>query len=88
MQNQVLKYAIEMNISKGKSGDIPLDVYLTIIDTSQKITIKVIRSFTNNSKVFKELVPWVKIHHKELKLSIVYLIEANGAISWVYIMKI
>ena len=54
------------------------DVCLTVIDTLQKVTIKASRSFTNNSKDFKELAQWVKTHHKEPKLPIVYLMEATG----------
>lgn len=73
MANQVLKYAVGMDVSKDK-----IDVCLTVIDTLQKVTIKASRSFTNNSKGFKELAQWVKTHHKEPKLPIVYLMEATG----------
>lgn len=73
MTNQALKYALGIDVSKDK-----FDVCLTVIDTLQKVTIKASRNFTNNSKGFKELAQWVKTHHKESKLPIVYLMEATG----------
>lgn len=76
--NQSLKYAIGIDVSKDKSGGVPFDVCLSVIDTLQKVTIKASRSFVNQSKGFQELAQWVKNHHKEEKLPIVYLMEATG----------
>jgi transposase len=73
MKNPSLKYAVGIDVSKDE-----FHACLSVIDSSQKVTIKATRSFTNGSKGFQGLAQWVKSHHKEMDLPIVYLMEATG----------
>lgn len=73
MKNPSLKYAVGIDVSKDD-----FHVCLSVIDTLQKVTIKATRSFTNGTKSFQGLAQWVKSHHKETDLPIVYLMEATG----------
>ena len=78
MNNPLLKYAVGIDVSKDEfdAGGVP--PCLSVIDTSQKVTIKATRSFTNGSKGSQGLAQWVKSHHKQADLPIVYLMEATG----------
>lgn len=80
MNNPLLKYAVGIDVSKDE-----FHACLSVIDTSQKVTIKATRSFTNGSKGFQGLAQWVKSHHKQADLPIVYLMETTGTHSLVFI---
>ncbi|MDR6562245.1 MULTISPECIES: transposase [unclassified Arcicella] len=81
--SKFLKYAVGLDVSKDH-----FHVCLSVIDTLQKVTIKAIRSFANQSKGFQELAQWVKNHCKEADIPIVYLIEATGTHSQEFTTKI
>ena len=73
MKSQAFKYAVGIDISKSD-----FHVCLSVIDNLQKVTIKASRSFTNDSRGFQGLANWVKSHHKQSELPLVYLMEATG----------
>ena len=67
-----LKQSVGIDISKDK-----LDVCFSVIDTTQKVTIKATRKFANHAKGFQELNEWV-VKHGDPSLPIVYVMEATG----------
>jgi transposase len=66
-----LKQSVGFDLSKDK-----LDVCFSIIDTSQKVTIKATRKFANLLSGFQELDQWIT-KHKDPSLPIVYVMEAT-----------
>ncbi|RZL60238.1 MAG: IS110 family transposase [Pedobacter sp.] len=67
-----LKYSIGIDVSKKD-----FHCCLSIINSSQKVTVKSSRKFSNTSVGFRELLAWIKQHKKEdLPLRIV--MEATG----------
>lgn len=70
---QNLKYAVGIDISKDS-----FHACICVINTIQKVTVKASHSFLNTPAGFNELLIWVKKHHKEKALPLVYLMEATG----------
>jgi transposase len=70
---QNLQYAVGIDISKDS-----FHACISVINTIQKVTVKASYSFLNTPAGFNELLNWVKKHHKENALPLVYLMEATG----------
>lgn len=69
----MLKYTLGIDVSCPQ-----LHVCLSVIDASQKVTIKACCKFTNNKAGFKELVQWIRKHHKEPTIPLTVVMEATG----------
>ncbi|MDO1451515.1 transposase [Rhodocytophaga aerolata] len=67
-----LKQSVGFDLSKDR-----LDVCFSIIDTSQKVTIKATHKFANQLSGFQELDKWVA-KHSDPVLPLVYVMEATG----------
>ena len=67
-----LKYGIGIDMAKEK-----FDACLSVIDTSQAVTVKAASSFDNNVKGFSAFLSWSLKHCREA-LPAIYLMEATG----------
>jgi len=67
-----LKQCVAFDVSKDK-----LDVCFSVIDSTQKVTIKATRKFINQLKGFEELDAWI-CKHNDASLPLVYIMEATG----------
>lgn len=67
-----LKYAIGIDMAKDN-----FDVCLSVIDTTQLVTIKSSSSFANNLKGFSAFCTW-SLKHLKQPLPVIYLMEATG----------
>ncbi len=67
-----LKYGIGIDMAKDN-----FDVCLSVIDTTQLVTIKATSSFANNLKGFTAFLSWSLKHLREA-LPAIYLLEATG----------
>ncbi len=71
---QHVKYAVGIDVSKDKLGSC-----ISLINTTQKVTVKGSTSFNNTSEGYKLLSKWVEKHHKE-DLPVVFVLEARVCI--------
>jgi len=69
---ELLKYSVGLDVSKEK-----FDACFSVIDTSQKVTIKSTRKFKNSPTGIKELINWSNKHRKS-DIPMVFLMEATG----------
>ncbi len=67
-----LKYSLGIDLSKAK-----FDVCLSIIDSTQHVSIKGSRKFSNTAEGFKSFLSWTKAHYKE-DIPMVFIMEATG----------
>lgn len=75
MKNQdlILKYAVGIDIAKAD-----FKACMVNINQQQKVKIVASRSFKNSHKGFEQLLNWVKPKHKDLKIPLVFNVEATG----------
>lgn len=72
MKSDFLKYSLGIDVSKDEN-----QVCLSVINQSQRVSIKATRKFSNSAKGFDQLLEWLKKHLKhQIPLSIV--LEATG----------
>jgi transposase len=69
----MIKYSLGIDMASKK-----FDACLSVIDASQKVTIKASRQFSNNLAGFKDLVNWVNKNHKQKEIRLVTCMEATG----------
>jgi transposase len=81
----ILKYSIGLDISKDS-----FDACFSAIDSSQKVTVKATRKFTNNENGFKQFYQW-ELKHKKQDVPMVFCMEATGVyyenIAWYLHLK-
>lgn len=75
-----LRYCVGLDISKDT-----LQVCLSVVDTTGRVTVKATTKVANKSTGFSTLMSWVACHRK-LDLSLTYLMESTGvyheAVAW------
>lgn len=67
-----LKYSVGIDMSKND-----FKACLSVIDESQRVTVKSSRTFPNSQTGFSELLKWVTKYH-EKEIPIFFLVEATG----------
>ena len=69
----MIKYCLGVDVSKKE-----FHCCLSIIDQTQRVTVKSSRKFSNNKDGFKELHLWVQKHYREKSVPLVVIMEATG----------
>ncbi len=73
MEKQLLKYSLGIDVGKDQ-----LDCCLSVIDTTQQVTIKGKRKFTNTLSGHKELHQWTQKQYKQSGIPLHVCMEATG----------
>ena len=69
----MIKYSLGLDISVKN-----FDACLSVIDVSQKVSVKNTCKFSNTLKGFQDLVIWLEKNHKQKEIPLVILMEATG----------
>ncbi|MEO0059823.1 MAG: hypothetical protein RLZZ312_1470 [Bacteroidota bacterium] len=68
-----LKYSVGLDIASKK-----IDICISVIDNSQKVTVVSSKSFLNTLNGFKDMEQWIVKNHKEKEIQLVLCMEATG----------
>lgn len=68
-----LKYSVGLDIASKK-----IDICMSVIDNSQKVTVVSSKSFLNTVNGFKDMEQWIVKNHKEKEIQLVLCMEATG----------
>jgi transposase len=69
----MLKYCLGVDVSKKD-----LHCCLSLIDLTQRVSVKGSRTFSNNKEGFKGLRSWLQKQHKDTAIPLVVVMEATG----------